>query len=394
MVYESHHRKGAEISVAENLTLSNIVKRFGQMTAVDHLNLDVEEGEFLTLLGPSGCGKSTTLRLIAGLERPDEGTISLGGSVMSSGEDRVFTPPEKRGMGMVFQSYAVWPHMTVEQNVGFPLKLRRVPSAELKERVRDSLRLVGLDGLESRGATQLSGGQQQRVALARALVHNPSVLLLDEPLSNLDAKLREQMRLELRLLQRRLKITTIFVTHDQAEAMVLSDRIVVMNRGCVEQIGGPDDIYERPATRFVMDFVGRVNYLQGVARSVNGLAHIVCDGADLTVTALPSDGLTGEQRVTLCIRPEDVSVLPTSAQHEETDWRATVQTVTYLGHRVEYLLTVGSVTLMAEGAAAARLAEGDEVRLRIPREAMRAWTRDTDSERELAVAAAPAEVSG
>jgi iron(III) transport system ATP-binding protein len=245
--------------VAENLTLTNVVKRFGHLTAVDHLNLDVQEGEFLTLLGPSGCGKSTTLRLIAGLERPNEGTIKLGDRIMSSGESRVFTPPEKRGMGMVFQSYAVWPHMTVAQNVGFPLKLRRVPRAEQQERVSNALRMVGLEGLESRGATQLSGGQQQRVALARALVHNPSVLLLDEPLSNLDAKLREQMRLELRLLQRRLQITTIFVTHDQAEAMVLSDRIIVMNHGHVEQIGGPDEIYERPNTRFVMDFVGRVN---------------------------------------------------------------------------------------------------------------------------------------
>jgi len=378
--------------VAENLTLSNIVKRFGQTTAVDHLNLDVQEGEFLTLLGPSGCGKSTTLRLIAGLERPNEGTVSLGGRVLSSGEQRVFTPPEKRGMGMVFQSYAVWPHMTVEQNVGFPLKLRHVSRDEQRERVRESLRMVGLEGLGSRGATQLSGGQQQRVALARALVHNPSVLLLDEPLSNLDAKLREQMRLELRLLQRRLKITTIFVTHDQAEAMVLSDRIVVMNHGRVEQIGGPDDIYERPATRFVMDFVGRVNYLQGVARSINGVAQIVCEGADLTLTALPSEELAGEQRVTLCIRPEDVAVLPINAQHEDTDWRATVQAVTYLGHRVEYLLTVGSVSIMAEGAAASRLGEGDEVRLRIPRECIRAWTRDNEAERIPIVAGTGMEV--
>jgi ABC-type Fe3+/spermidine/putrescine transport system ATPase subunit len=367
--------------VAENLTLSNIVKRFGQMTAVDHLNLDVQEGEFLTLLGPSGCGKSTTLRLIAGLERPNEGTIKLGDRIMSSGEGRVFTPPEKRGMGMVFQSYAVWPHMTVAQNVGFPLRLRRVPRSELQERVTNALRLVGLEGLESRGATQLSGGQQQRVALARALVHNPSVLLLDEPLSNLDAKLREQMRLELRLLQRRLKITTIFVTHDQAEAMVLSDRIVVMNHGRVEQIGGPDDIYERPDTRFVMDFVGRVNYLQGVARSANGAAQIYCESANLSLAAQPSDELRGDERVTLCIRPEDISVLPKSAQPQETDWPATVQAVTYLGHRVEYLLTVGSATIMAEGAAAARLAEGDDVHLRIPREAIRAWTRDNEGDR-------------
>jgi ABC-type Fe3+/spermidine/putrescine transport system ATPase subunit len=378
--------------VAENLTLSNIVKRFGQMTAVDHLNLDVQEGEFLTLLGPSGCGKSTTLRLIAGLERPNEGTVQLGDRVLSAGGQRVFTPPEKRGMGMVFQSYAVWPHMTVEQNVGFPLKLRRVPRAEQQERVANVLRLVGLDGLGARGATQLSGGQQQRVALARALVHNPSVLLLDEPLSNLDAKLREQMRLELRLLQRRLKITTIFVTHDQAEAMVLSDRIVVMNHGRVEQIGGPDDIYERPATRFVMDFVGRVNYLQGVARTDNGTAQIYCEGADVSIAALASDELRGDERVTLCIRPEDVSVLPSTVQRKETDWRATVQAVTYLGHRVEYLLTVGSVTIMAEGAAAARVAEGEDVYLRIPRESIRAWTRDGDGDRTTMGSGAAVEV--
>jgi ABC-type Fe3+/spermidine/putrescine transport system ATPase subunit len=377
--------------VAENLTLTNVVKRFGHLMAVDHLNLDVQEGEFLTLLGPSGCGKSTTLRLIAGLERPNEGTIQLGDRILSSGESRVFTPPEKRGMGMVFQSYAVWPHMTVAQNVGFPLHLRRVPRAEQQERVSNALRMVGLEGLESRGATQLSGGQQQRVALARALVHNPSVLLLDEPLSNLDAKLREQMRLELRLLQRRLQITTIFVTHDQAEAMVLSDRIVVMNHGHVEQIGGPDEIYERPNTRFVMDFVGRVNYLQGVARFVDGATQIHCDGANVSLSAMPSDELVGDERVTLCIRPEDVSVLPLTAERQATDWPATIQAVTYLGHRVEYLLTVGSVTLMAEGAAAARLSEGDEVQLRIPREAIRAWTRDNEGDRTAVAVGAGAE---
>src|SRR6059036_2042025 len=240
---------------------SGLVKTFGTVVAVNDLSFEAKAGEFLTLLGPSGCGKTTTLRLVAGLERPDRGEIQVGGRPLSSTESGLFVPPERRGMGMVFQSYAIWPHMTVYENVAFPLQELRVPRAETRERVMAMLGTVGLGDLHARPAPMLSGGQQQRVALARALVSNPQVLLLDEPLSNLDARLREEMRFELRDMQARLGITSIFVTHDQAEAMTLSDRIIVMNGGRVEQEGSPEAVYQRPSTRFVMDFLGRANHL-------------------------------------------------------------------------------------------------------------------------------------
>src|SRR5262245_58127938 len=240
---------------------TGLVKAFGPLIAVNTLSLEAKAGEFLTLLGPSGCGKTTTLRLIAGLERPDRGEIHLGDRLLSSATTGLFVPPERRGMGMVFQSYAIWPHMTVFENVAFPLRELRRPRTEIRERVMAILNTVGLGALADRPAPMLSGGQQQRVALARALVSNPQVLLLDEPLSNLDARLREEMRFELRDMQARLGITSIFVTHDQAEAMTLSDRIIVMHAGRVEQGGRPEDVHQRPRTRFVMDFLGRANQL-------------------------------------------------------------------------------------------------------------------------------------
>ena len=248
----------------------NIFKTFGSLAAVDHISFDAEAGEFLTLLGPSGCGKSTTLRLIAGLEELDGGEISAGGKVLASAEKKIFTAPEKRGMGMVFQSYAVWPHMTVFENVSYPLKLRKFSRKDIKEKVTRTLELVGLQGLEDRPGTLLSGGQQQRVALARALVFEPGILLLDEPLSNLDAKLRQQMRIEFKALQQRIGVTTIYVTHDQEEAMVLSDRIAVMNAGRIEQLASPSQVYGNPQTRFVADFIGKVNYLQGKIKEMAG----------------------------------------------------------------------------------------------------------------------------
>jgi ABC-type Fe3+/spermidine/putrescine transport system ATPase subunit len=367
------------LGMATNLRLRDLTKAFGRTRAVDQLNLEINAGEFLTLLGPSGCGKSTTLRLIAGLERPDAGSIEMGDQTITSVARRVFVAPEKRGMGMVFQSYAVWPHMTVFENVAFPLRLRHASADEQRQRVSAALNMVGLGGLESRGATQLSGGQQQRVALARALVHNPEMLLLDEPLSNLDAKLREQMRLELRLLQKRLGITTIFVTHDQAEAMVLSDRIVVMNRGHIEQMGTPDDIYERPASRFVMDFVGRVNYVPAeIAHADNGRLTIrSVDNPDIQIDRSASNGEMVGDQVTLCIRPEDVLVAPPDSANG-SGWRATVQAVTYLGHRVEYLLQAGTVVFQAEGPASTRFQEGDPVCLQVSPGAIRVWTHQGD----------------
>src|SRR5512136_2899176 len=244
-----------------NIRLENIVKRFGSLEAVSHVSLDIKDGELFTLLGPSGCGKTTILRLIGGFHKPDSGEIYFGDREVSA------IPPYERNIGMVFQNYALWPHMTVFDNVAYGLKLREVGRAEIGERVTAVLEKVRLGGLGARYPGQLSGGQQQRVALARALVLNPKILLLDEPLSNLDAKIRIQVRAEIRKLQRELGITTVYVTHDQEEALTLSDRIVVFNQGKVFQIGTPKELYERPANRFVADFIGINNLLEGTVRA-------------------------------------------------------------------------------------------------------------------------------
>jgi iron(III) transport system ATP-binding protein len=241
-----------------------------RVRAVDDVTLEAPEGKILTLLGPSGCGKTTTLRCLAGLERPDDGEIRFGSRVVFSRAQGVFVPPEQRHIGMVFQSYAIWPHMTVFENVAYPLRVRRVNPGEIRKRVQAALELVGLAALADRPAPYLSGGQQQRVALARALVYEPEVLLLDEPLSNLDAKVREQVREELRALQRQLNITTVYVTHDQIEALALSDVVAVMRDGKVLEVGTPRDLYERPRTRFVAQFLGTTNLLPGKLAQVEG----------------------------------------------------------------------------------------------------------------------------
>src|SRR6266581_1426390 len=242
------------------IRIDGVVKRFGAVTAVDRAELTVEDGELFTLLGPSGCGKTTLLRLVAGFDQPDAGQIRFGDRVVNG------LPPHERNIGMVFQNYALWPHMTVRANVAYGLRLRKLGSAEIEARLAEGLRKVNLIGLESRYPGQLSGGQQQRVALARALVLNPDILLLDEPLSNLDAKIRIQVRAEIRKLQQDLGITTMYVTHDQEEALSLSDRVAVMRDGRVEQISTPRELYERPVSRFVADFVGTNNFIAGVYR--------------------------------------------------------------------------------------------------------------------------------
>src|SRR5215471_19765246 len=245
------------------LEFRNVVKRFDGVIAVDGISFSVDRGEIFTLLGPSGCGKTTTLRLVAGLEEPDDGEILIEGASVAAPREGIFLAAEKRRLGMVFQSYAIWPHLSVFENVAFPLRVRRESFDVVQQRVRQALETVGLAGLADRGATQLSGGQQQRVALARALVYEPAILLLDEPLSNLDAKLREQMRFEIRELQKKLELTVLYVTHDQHEAMTLSDRIAVVHRGRFDQVGTPTEVYETPSTSFAAEFLGRTVSFEG-----------------------------------------------------------------------------------------------------------------------------------
>jgi putative spermidine/putrescine transport system ATP-binding protein len=280
-----------------DLTVRGAVRRFGPVTALAGVDLTVAEGELLTILGPSGSGKTTLLKVVAGFEIPDEGTVYLGSANVT------MAPPRSRDVGMVFQNYALFPHLTVAQNVAFPLEMRRLPKAERESRVAEALALVELSGYGERLPRQLSGGQQQRVALARAIVFNPRLLLLDEPFGALDRKLREAMQLEVRRLQRRLKLTTLFITHDQEEALILSDRVAVMNAGRLEQVGAPAEVYARPATRFVADFVGESNLLEGTAGEG---AMVKVPGLGPVVLAAPA-GPPGA-RVTLLLRPEGLRV--------------------------------------------------------------------------------------
>ena len=357
--------------------VSGLVKTFGAVVAVNDLSFEAKAGEFLTLLGPSGCGKTTTLRLVAGLERPDRGEIHVGGRPLSSTETGLFVPPERRGMGMVFQSYAIWPHMTVFENVAFPLQELRVPRAEIRERVMAMLGTVGLGELHARPAPMLSGGQQQRVALARALVSNPQVLLLDEPLSNLDARLREEMRFELREMQAKLGITSIFVTHDQAEAMTLSDRIVVMNAGRIEQEGSPEEVYQRPSTRFVMDFLGRANHLP--ARIVKGedgslAAEVEESGCRMPVAG--SGSWSVGQDVLLAFRPEAVEA---RAAEGDDAWVGVVRSSVYVSGHVEYVVEMGKFTVRATGPEDPRLPHDARAKLCVSPRAVRVWPREPDA---------------
>lgn len=322
------------------LELNNIVKSFpersgkGEVFAVDNVSLDIHAGEFLTLLGPSGCGKTTTLRLIAGFESPSNGHIIL------NGEDITNQPPNKRDMAMVFQSYALFPHMSVFDNIAYGLKLRKVPHQNINQQVETMLTQVGLVGLGDRRPNQLSGGQQQRVALARSLVMEPSVLLFDEPLSNLDAKLRVQMRSEILGLQRRLGVTSVYVTHDQIEAMALSDRIVVMNLGQIEQIGTPDQIYRRPKTRFVADFIGRANFLDTQIESQNG-KKVTVSLLGQTIENTMEESMTVDSAMTALIRPEGLTL-----REDASLKQAEIKQVMYLGSEIEYIVTVDNQELV------------------------------------------------
>jgi ABC-type Fe3+/spermidine/putrescine transport system ATPase subunit len=317
--------------------LTDVVKRFKAVEALAGVSLAIAEGEFFTLLGPSGCGKTTTLRVIAGFYDPDAGTVHFGEALMNG------VPPAERGIGIVFQNYALWPHMTVLENVAYGLRIQKVPAGEIARRVSEALHQVGLEGLEGRTPGQLSGGQQQRVAVARALVLNPRVLLLDEPLSNLDAKVRSRLRSEIRRLQQELRITTIYVTHDQEEALVLSDRIAVMEAGRVCQIGTPTDLYERPASLFVADFIGTNNFLSGTITAVaNGQAQVTTrEGAIRgVVRGTPRIG----SRATAAIRPENVLIDDASAADNRLRGRVVLSL--YMGSVLRYEVEAPGGTLV------------------------------------------------
>ncbi|MBR0648130.1 ABC transporter ATP-binding protein [Roseomonas terrae] len=349
-----------------DLKIEGLVKRFGEVRAVDDVSIHVADGEFVTLLGPSGCGKSTTLAAVAGLDRPDEGRITVGGKVYFDGTRGTYLPPESRGCGLVFQSYALWPHMTVADNVAFPLTLRKVKAAERKRRIAEVLALVEMEPYADRYPHMLSGGQQQRVALARTLVYQPSILLLDEPLSNLDAKLRDRARTWLAELRTRLGLTTIYVTHDQIEALSLSDRIVVMNSGRIAQLGTPQDIYERPADPFVADFIGTTNFLPAkVAGVAGGVATLeLADGQRVEMAAErpPEAGA----RVTLAFRPEQMRVAAAGegSGPEGSVIATRVLSKSYVGGRWQVALDLGGGPLRLEAETPP---SGDEVRLWLPR---------------------------
>lgn len=318
------------------ITVEKLTKKFGQMAAANEVSLAIAEGELFTLLGPSGCGKTTLLRLIAGFYNPDQGEIRFNDRVVNE------VPPHERGIGMVFQNYALWPHMTVYENAAYGLKLRKIPTTEIAERIRVVLENVKLTGMENRYPGQLSGGQQQRVALARALVLNPDILLLDEPLSNLDAKVRVQVRAEIRKLQQRLGITTIYVTHDQDEALTLSDRIAVFNQGRVCQVGTPKVLYEKPATRFVADFIGINNLIDGTVRDVDTPnQRVICDTALGTISTVPDERLVPGAKCVICVRPENIAVNAAPADGHNR-FKGQVAFAAYLGNTLRYDVDAGT----------------------------------------------------
>jgi iron(III) transport system ATP-binding protein len=332
------------------LRIEGLTKRFGLVRAVDDISFTVGDGEFLTLLGPSGCGKSTTLSAIAGLDRSDEGRITLGGRVFFDSATGIFVPPEQREVGLVFQSYALWPHMTVADNLDFPLRLRKMPRTQRAERVAEALALVEMAEYARRYPFELSGGQQQRVALARTLVYRPGLLLLDEPLSNLDAKLRERARSWLRHLQRSLGVTTVYVTHDQSEALALSDRIAVMNGGKIAQLADPHTIYERPADPFVADFIGSSNFFQGnVVAMSDGMVRVALTGFEgLPPLLAPSArALAAGDAVTVAVRPERIRIC-SAAEGGENAFPVSVVESTFLGARNQILVRVGSQEFRVE----------------------------------------------
>jgi iron(III) transport system ATP-binding protein len=367
------------------LSVENLVKSYDPETggdpvlAVDDVSFTVTDGEMFTLLGPSGCGKTTTLRAVAGLERPDAGRIAVDDRVLFARDPAGATPPvdvavNRRGLGMVFQSYAIWPHMTVFDNVAFPLQVRRrgvtpTPKAEIADRVRRVLEVMELGDYVDRRAIKLSGGQQQRLALARALVTRPPLLLLDEPLSNLDAKLRESLRFELKRLQRELGVTSVYVTHDQTEALALSSKIAVMQDGRVRQVGRPRDVYERPESRFVAEFIGSSNFLPGTVMSAAAGELTVATGPGRLV--LRSElSLPAGADVIVSIRPESVALRPAAAGETPRpgEWSGEVVSRAFLGDSIDHVVRVGDAEVRARGNPAVSVEPGRPVLLELERE--------------------------
>jgi len=351
--------------------VANLVKKYGETVAVDDLTMDFEKGTLTTLLGPSGCGKTSTLRCIAGFEKPEKGEISIGDATVYS--EGVNVPPEKRLVGMVFQSYAIWPHMTVFDNIAFPLKIRHASQQETEEKVRKVMELVRLTGLKDRAATQVSGGQQQRIALARALVFDPEVLLLDEPLSNLDTSLRDIVRVEVRRIQQSLGITTIYVTHDQGEALSISDKVVVMRAGRAMAVGTPKEVYSKPTNDFVASFVGRANLIAGTLSELAGrLALVDTDVGSVSCGLQEGSTLKEGDRVAVSIKPENVVVEPANGEGSGPNaFEGSVEFTSYLGAFSEVGVSLGKggagqrvkAVKPSEGLA---LADGQKVRVTFP----------------------------
>ncbi len=333
-----------------------------RIRALDHVDLAIPANRIFTLLGPSGCGKTTLLRCIVGLETPDAGEIAIGDEIVWSKERDVFVPPEKRGLGMVFQTYAIWPHMNVFDNVAYPLRTRKMPAEEIRSRVANSLRFVQLDGFENRPSTKLSGGQQQRVALARALVAEPKVILFDEPLSNLDAKLREETRKELRSFLTELKITAVYVTHDRVEALALSDRIAVMRAGRIVEEGEPKKIYFRADDRFVADFIGRANLFQGRVASLAG-AHAVVDTEIGAIVGQNSRQIVPGREAVACVRPEFIRLAASGGTGDRNLFRGKVETLLFIGEAYEGEIRIGNMLVTVRISPTVNVAEGDEMYL-------------------------------
>lgn len=355
------------------IDVRNLTKTFGHISAVDHVNLQVNKGELMTLLGPSGCGKTTLLRCITGHLDPDEGRIFIDGKDVTS------LPTHKRELGMVFQAFALFPHMTAYENTEFPLKIRGFSKKEVRDRVEEAIEMVRLKGWENQYPRQLSGGQQQRIGLARALVYKPKILLMDEPLSNLDAKLREQMRFEIKDLQAHLNVTTIYVTHDQEEALALSNSIAIMNEGKIHQVGTPREIYEEPRTRFVADFIGLANFIKGILTDLDSLNRALVSSENIGQLIVPlSQDLSKGQKLLVFIRPNDIQLLdPDDETVEDNAFEGTVEKATYLGDKVDYRIRAGKdLELRVQVGGMSRFTTEDKVKVHLPVNRCKAIVRD------------------